>query len=778
MFTVASFLDHLSLGDSLEIKKLQRILKLTKKADKEKLDIALNALTKIGLLEKDSDGFIKKSSDDSFLEARLRCSSKGYCFAIRDDGGEDIYIRDHHLNHAWNGDRVLVRVLKEAIRRKSPEGLVECILERNSRNILCLLENDNETLVANPLDDRIIGSIELDYSNIKFIVADKQNLAEVRIDKFPIAQYDAQGHVIRSLSLDSGDEGDIDILLSKFNLNQLSPIPRISLKAPLEKNRTDFTDQETLLLNSWTSHESPPLPAVSVEARDGGYRLWVHAPSIAERLSVGNNLDLWIKDNAETHCLGNNWHSILTDKILKESRFTVGEVNHAISIVIDISSKGVVTDWNFSLSIIKPVALITKEHLAALEARKPKSRTIPTCLKPIKDYLPKLQTLLSCASLLHCVDVEKGLIELDISVFSDQDNSDLAQIYPSAYYDQWHPPYNVSDPNSVLSKLIRVANCCWYNHCSSLNLPLIHTSSEQVDSSTINDLAKSALSLGIELKLDTDGEVTTSDLSFAFSKSKSRRILDKSLRHAIPTPKLAIYYPIKTIEEERISPESQPILYSDKLAPWCSPGSHYYEIMNQYVQVTLLRDAKNKATARTKDVVLLGQKDCFKNISWDILSPAQSSLLQKIFNDKNLNHLNSQHIKAKQLLNGIINMKQARKVEPLIGQELDAVITGVQSYGFFAEISPSLAEGLVHVSTLNDDWYEYRSRQNRLIGRKSKQVYELGDTIKVRIIKVDILRNQIDLELSNSNTVSESASTDSDNNILIESLDSISDTLE
>jgi ribonuclease R len=51
------------------------------------------------------------------------------------------------------------------------------------------------------------------------------------------------------------------------------------------------------------------------------------------------------------------------------------------------------------------------------------------------------------------------------------------------------------------------------------------------------------------------------------------------------------------------------------------------------------------------------------------------------------------------------------------------------------------------VSSLNDDWYEYRSRQNRLVGRKNRQTYQLGDTVQVRVINVDVLRNQIDLEV-------------------------------
>ena len=68
-------------------------------------------------------------------------------------------------------------------------------------------------------------------------------------------------------------------------------------------------------------------------------------------------------------------------------------------------------------------------------------------------------------------------------------------------------------------------------------------------------------------------------------------------------------------------------------------------------------------------------------------------------------------------------MAQARSTEPLVGQEVHATISGVQSYGFFAEISPHMSEGLVHVSSLNDDWYEYRSRQSRLVGRKSRKTY-------------------------------------------------------
>ena len=110
--------------------------------------------------------------------------------------------------------------------------------------------------------------------------------------------------------------------------------------------------------------------------------------------------------------------------------------------------------------------------------------------------------------------------------------------------------------------------------------------------------------------------------------------------------------------------------------------------------------------------------------------------------------LNEYKNKVVQYKSNILSLKKVRKAEKLLGNSYNGFILSVQSYGFFVEISDLNLEGLVHVSTLNNDWYEYRSKQNLLIGRKSKKSYKVGDEIEVKIIKVDILKYQIDLELS------------------------------
>ena len=130
------------------------------------------------------------------------------------------------------------------------------------------------------------------------------------------------------------------------------------------------------------------------------------------------------------------------------------------------------------------------------------------------------------------------------------------------------------------------------------------------------------------------------------------------------------------------------------------------------------------------------------------MSSSISKNIDLVFNKFTIEKFNDYKNKVKQYKANMISIKNVRKAEKLIGNIYSGFITTVQSYGFFVVIDDLNVEGLVHVSTLNNDWYEYRSRQNLLIGRKSKKSYKIGDKIEVKIVKVDILKYQVDLELT------------------------------
>jgi ribonuclease R len=184
---------------------------------------------------------------------------------------------------------------------------------------------------------------------------------------------------------------------------------------------------------------------------------------------------------------------------------------------------------------------------------------------------------------------------------------------------------------------------------------------------------------------------------------------------------------------------------SQAYAPWCCPALHYADLWNQHVLVLLLSEGKDRPSVRHKTRVDIAGDSSHGVIDWPLLPPSQISPLEEGRSVGLLHRLNGRCRFAADLQADALAMAQARQAEPLVGQTLTGVISGVQSYGFFVEVPPSQVEGLVHVSSLKDDWYEYRSRQNRLVGRKNRRTYMLGDAVEVIIQKVDVLRHQIDL---------------------------------
>ena len=183
------------------------------------------------------------------------------------------------------------------------------------------------------------------------------------------------------------------------------------------------------------------------------------------------------------------------------------------------------------------------------------------------------------------------------------------------------------------------------------------------------------------------------------------------------------------------------------ISPWTIPGFDFTNLINQYCIFNMIINGK-KSKKHNINASNISQTNLLISVNWDIFNSSISKNLEILFNKFVIDKLNEIKYKVNQYKSNMINIKKVRKAEKLIGNIYSGFILSVQTYGFFVEISELNVEGLVHVSTLNNDWYEYRSRQNLLIGRKSKKSYKVGDAIEVKIIKVDILKYQIDLELT------------------------------
>ncbi|MBD0265897.1 MAG: iron ABC transporter substrate-binding protein, partial [Tolypothrix sp. Co-bin9] len=248
-FSIATLLANFTDDKLVARKVLEKKLGCEDEDSLQKLQIALEVLEKVGLLVKER-GKYRRVTEEGIIEAKLRCSSKGFCFAIQDvEGAEDIYIRESHLSNAWNGDRVLVRVLKEGSRRRSPEGEVKLILERSNHTLLARIKQVESGFRAVPLDDRLLFELKLLASGMKLDEA-IDHLAHVEVLRYPLAQYPPVGRVVQILGSDAEAAADIDLVTCKHDLSRTFPesvsdaaakLQKKLLKADL-KNRQDYRD--------------------------------------------------------------------------------------------------------------------------------------------------------------------------------------------------------------------------------------------------------------------------------------------------------------------------------------------------------------------------------------------------------------------------------------------------------------------------------------------------------------------------------------------------------
>ncbi|NEP63666.1 MAG: VacB/RNase II family 3'-5' exoribonuclease, partial [Symploca sp. SIO2G7] len=304
-FSIASLLANFSNDKLVATKALEKKLNCTSDAQLQDLSIAIDALERIGVLEKDR-GKYRRTYEEDVIEGKLRCSSKGFCFAIQDEEeADDIYVREAHLNHAWNGDRVLVKVTKEGNRRRSPEGEVQLILERANSSVLARIKESegDKSLQAVPLDDRLLFQLELknqdsDDLNQADLQAAIDYLVHVEILRYPIGQHLPQGKVAQILGSDAEAAADIDIVYCKHDLPRAFPeevmmaakaLPNRVRKADIKK-RIDLRDQLTVSIDADAAQVIDD--ALSLEQLDdGNWLLGIHVADVSYYVPHNSPID-------------------------------------------------------------------------------------------------------------------------------------------------------------------------------------------------------------------------------------------------------------------------------------------------------------------------------------------------------------------------------------------------------------------------------------------------------------------------------------------------------
>ncbi len=730
-FSIATLLSHFSGDKLLAAKVLEKKLGCEEEETQAKLSIAIDALEKIGVLLKDR-GKYRRVYETEVVEAKLRCSSKGFCFAIQDvEEADDIYIRESHLSNAWNGDRVLVKIIKEGTRRRSPEGEVKVILERANPSLLATVKRDDHTFRAIPLDDRLLFELAL-KQNGGNLEAAIDHLVHVSVLRYPLGQNPPIGKVTKVLGSDAEAATDTDIVSCKHDLpqgfsekvlNESKNIKTSFTKTEI-KNRLDLRNLLTIAIEPERNTQTVIENAFSLEKTESGdWQFGIHVVDVAHYLQTESHLEREARKRGTAVYLGDLILPLLPENLLDGIGLVPKKDRLAFSILINFNDKGELLEYEIAQSVINLDTQLTYQQIQSLLGSE---KITDSEMSEIATRLNKL--FFEISPLIKAQRLQRGGFDINLAEaqVNYKDEGRLGTVCISSFL----------PIRALLTELIVFAGRLIAEHLKALEVPGIYCTQTEPDFEELEDLIKLTNNLGLEFQLQSEEDVTSIDyqnLNRSFTKSPFAKVLNYLL-----------YSTLKPIKYCTHPASHFGLAYEDGYVHFISPAQRHADLLLQRVLQAVFTHGRDRRHKNTKTGVNLASNTCHGKINWKVLpTEIQEELEQEIASA--ILQLNDREKLAEDAEKDLQGLKKAEKMKEKTGHILNGLITGVQSYGFFVEIEDWLVEGLVHVSSLKDDWYEYRSRHSCLVGRKNRIAYRLGDTVEVEIKSVDYYRQQIDL---------------------------------
>lgn len=733
-FSITQLLDNFSDDKLVTPKAIEKKLGISDDSKSvRKLQVALDALEKIGILEKDK-GRYRRIHEEGLVEGRLRCSSKGFCFAIQDvEGAEDIYVRESRLSNAWNGDRVLVRVTKDGVRRRSPEGEVRLILERSNPTLLSTVKLTDGSYRAVPLDDRLLFEVELvpDEETPDLSVAFGK-LVHLEMVRFSLGNHLPLGRILQVLGDDAESTNDIDLVCCKHNLPRrfsakaltaAASLPRGVRKADL-KHRLDLRKTLTVRIGN--------AAAISITQSETGWELGVHIPDVATYVIAGSPLDLEARKRLRSFFLGDTILPMLPEmNVFNQPEYLT------MSVLIKLDHDGNVHSFE-----IQPSAILVRANLSYQRAQQILDGKVT-----VDEDAPSQEIDTEVEELVHLIAKVGSLLQNH----SNAIRLVLPQI-PSQEADEGVRGLTVVPLtlpiSGTVTEVMILANKAFALHLQSLAIPAIYLRQVPPDQGKVDDWLKLLDSMGISAQLETPEQIQIADLHRILHQinqlgQEATRDILKYLLLSMFKPNEyvlapAIHFGLGLIE--------QPYIHG------VFPQHHYGDLLIQRTLHTVFEEGRDRRSIRIKDGVNLRSSTAHGQVNWSVLPPeTERQLIEDL--EAILPKLNQADTLYHRSISDLDGLRKAEFMRSHTGGNFYGIITSVQSYGFFVEIESLLVEGLVHVSSLKDDWYEFplingkgRARASTLlVGRRSGRQYCLGDRVEVQVKGVDYYRQQIDL---------------------------------
>ena len=636
---------------------------------------------------------------------RLQTHSAGYGFVTpeRDiEHGGDIFVPGTHLNDAMHGDRVVVRI--ERVKTDGRvEGRVIRVLDRANSSLVGRFDRAAQDVgVVVPFDRRVLMDIFIPSGQDGG--AAPGEMVVVELTRWPMSNRGAIGRVIEVLGNIDAPGVDIEIIIRKHGIPDAHSPESIAEATRLGsvvqdrdiRGRTDFRHLQTVTIDG--EHARDFDDAITIEALPGGnYWLGVHIADVSHYVQEGSPLD------RDAYQRGTSVYFPERAVHMFPSELSTGlcslnpHVDRLVqSCFMEVNRRGEVTRAQFHDGVINSNERMTYTAVNGILTDRD-----PQLTGRYAPLVPMFELMRELFHILHAARHRRGSIDFDLNeaqVIIDAGGMVEAIIALQR---------NIA--HRLIEEFMLLANETVASHLESAEAPSLFRIHEEPDPVKVAKFEEF---------------VSTFDLSLGAPLTALRpRHFQKLIERIAgkPEEKPIALLMLRTMQKARYSPQN-----SGHFGLAAASYTHFTSPIRRYPDLVVHRALR----AARLGVLTNEQREAATE---DLPEVAR--------------HTSEMERRADDAERELLQWKKVKFMADKVGDEFDGYVTGVAAFGLFVELIEHYVEGLVHVSTMADDYYRFVDTAHMLRGENTQQSYRLGDKVHVRVIRVNMDARQVDLGL-------------------------------
>lgn len=640
----------------------------------------------------------------NLVVGRVQGNERGYGFLIPDDElTKDVFIPADSLNGAMHNDRVIARVSKKGLGDKRAEGEIIRVLERANRTVVGTFDSSRYFGFVVPDDRKIPGDIFISKDEINGAKPGFKVVAE--IVKWPEKRRNAEGRIIEVIGDKDKPGTDILSIIKAYDLHedfpadvleQLDDIPE-TVNAAMAKGRRDLRGLSMVTIDGEDAKDLDD--AVSVEKLPGGmYRLGVHIADVSHYVAEGSPLDAEAAKRGTSVYLVDRVIPMLPRKLSNGVCSLNPQVDRlAFTVMMDIDASGRLHNHEIFESIINIDERMTYTNVFKILVEKDGELT-----KRYEPLLGQFKVMEELALILRNKRISRGAIDFDF---------DEAKIILD---EQGRPTdvrrYETTIANRIIEEFMLACNETVAEHFNWLGTPFVYRIHEDPDPEKIMAFAEFMSTLGYPLK--GINKIHPRALQEVLDKVRGTR------EEAVVSTVM-----LRSLAKARYSHQNLGHfgLAAKFYSHFTSPIRRYpdliiHRIMKEYLSGMMNEKREEELNGRLPETARL----CSARERAADEAERETEDLKKV-----------EFMKARE------------------GETFEGIISNVTSFGMFVELGNTI-EGLVRMSSMDDDYYIYDDRHFCLIGERTRKRYQIGEPVRVKLTRADIPTRQIDFALEDS----------------------------